>query len=143
MGYTGAVELPMSERIDTLFRVWRKQEEPEASNEAVAAAVTAAGTPLTADVLADLRAGRRTTADPDTLTAIAAHFRTAPRYLTDPDAGDVHEQLMLLERMRDAKVRSIHLRGEQTSVDRQTIIDVLNDAVDDEDPELGGDTRSL
>ncbi|WP_458683586.1 hypothetical protein [Prescottella equi] len=95
------------------------------TNETVAAAVTAAGSPLTASTLADLREGHLSGTEDSTLAAIATYFRTATRYLTDRDVADVHDQLLLLERMRDVQVRSIHLRGEQTPVDTRAIIEAL------------------
>lgn len=125
MGKTDAIELPISTRINTLFRVWHKRGEPEVTNESVAAAVTAAGTPLTVETLTDLREGRSSGIEDSTLAAIATYFRTATRYLTDRDVSDVHDQLLLLERMRDAKVRSIHLRGQQTAADSRAIIEAL------------------
>ncbi|GBF17460.1 nucleoid-associated protein EspR [Rhodococcus sp. Br-6] len=125
MGDADVIELPISARINTLFRVWHKRGEPEVTNEIVAAAVTAEGTPLTESTLSDLREGRLIGTDNATLAAIATYFRTATRYLTDRDVADVHDQLLLLERMRDVQVRSIHLRGQQTSVDPRAIIAAL------------------
>lgn len=115
----------LDERINTLFRAWRRQGEPEQTNDEVAAALTAAGTTLTGGDLEDLRAGIVSDADPAVLSAIARHFRTPAEYLTGDDILETHEQLLLLERMAQLKVRSILLRGERTAADRRALIETL------------------
>lgn len=117
--------IPLAERLSLLFRVWHRRDVDETTSAAVAAAVSAAGVPVTAAEIDELRDGTRTAESPDALAAIAEFFHTPARYLTDLDPQDLHEQLLLLEKFRDTKVNSIHLRGARTDADRRALLDVL------------------
>ena len=140
--------IPLAERLSLLFRVWHRRDADETTSEAVAAAVSGAGVPITAAQIGELRDGTRTAESADALAAIAEFFNTPARYLTELDPRDLHEQLLLLEKFRDAKVNSIHLRGARTDADRRALLEVLgseddgepNGVDDDNDNDTSQDT---
>lgn len=116
--------LPLADRVNTLFRVWRKAGEPERTNEAVVAEVSRFGGVLSVESLRRLRDGEAVHLDGSTLTALAACFHTDARYLLG-DGREIHEELLLLEQMVATNVRSIHLRGQRTDAARREVTRVL------------------
>lgn len=91
----------LSARINRLFAVMHKRDEPELSTRAAAAAITArTGVRVSAQTLAELRAGTAT-ADDETAAAITKFFGVPPRYLRPGPAVDIDRQLDLLCALRD------------------------------------------
>lgn len=92
----------LSAKIERLFEVMHRRDQPALSTEAAAAGITAR-THVTIDAgyLRQLRAG--TGPEPSTaqLTAIAVFFGVSPAYLIE-DRPDIEDQLTLLEAIRDA-----------------------------------------
>ncbi|WP_137726382.1 hypothetical protein [Prescottella subtropica] len=117
--------IPLTERLELLFRVWHKSGECGQSSAAVAAAVTAGGHQVSGDEIDALRTGAGPDADVTLLAAVATHFRVPAGYLVDDDHHDLHEQLLLLELFRDERINSIQLRGARTPEDRRALLEVF------------------
>lgn len=114
-----------AERVNTLFKTWRKKGAPEQSNAAVAAALTAAGVLVDEATISALRSDDAVGADELVLASLAAHFSVPPEYLTAADHHDVHTELVFLARMIDAGVRNIQLRGKPTAQNRLDLTHAL------------------
>lgn len=117
--------LSLSERVNTLFAVWTTPGEGPQTSTHVAAAVTDRGTELAVDALDGIRAGNITEVDERILVEIAKHFRTPPEYLTDDDPQDLHSQLLLLQELSGAGVRTVRLRSVPDPSDREALLRVL------------------
>lgn len=92
----------LSAKINRLFEVMHRRDEPVMSTEAAAAGIVER-TSVTIDAayLGRLRSGTESTPSLEELMAIARFFGVSPEYLTE-DRPDIEDQLTLLEMMRDA-----------------------------------------
>jgi hypothetical protein len=100
-------------KINRLFEVAHRQDEPPLTNSAAAELISSeSGVPLTGTDLARLRSGEKVDPTEAELRAISIFFGVPESYLaaagTDPD---LDAQLNLLRVMRDAGVRSFNVSG--------------------------------
>lgn len=122
---TSAQEIPLHERVDTLFRTWHAPGAAPESNAGVAKALRQGGTKVSERDISSLRTSPSRQVDPGVLTALAQYFHTDPAYLLSENHHAIHTQLLFLEQMIASEVRNISLRGEQTSEDRRDIAQAL------------------
>ncbi|SKE06668.1 ESX-1 secretion-associated regulator EspR [Mycobacteroides abscessus subsp. massiliense] len=94
----------------------------------VVAGIADHGAIISVPYLSHLRNGTRTNPKPEIVTALAAFFKVSPAYFYDDDyAQKVDEDLSLLVRLRDAKVREIAERSHALSAtSRQVVADMVN-----------------
>ncbi|MCW4356143.1 hypothetical protein ONR57_22820 [Hoyosella sp. YIM 151337] len=93
----------------------------------VAAALTSAGTAVTASELEAAAAGGQELSA-EILAALARHFRAQPEYLTSSDSavyGPIHAEATLIRRMKDGGVTQLYLRGAPTSATRRLLSQLL------------------
>jgi ESX-1-secreted protein regulator len=110
-------------KINRLFEVGHKRDEPPLTNSAAAELISSeSGVPLTGTDLARLRSGEKVDLTGAELRAIAKFFGVPESYLattgTDPD---LDAQLNLLRVMRDAGVRNLHVCGGSTLVGHKAL----------------------
>ncbi len=104
----------LAEKLNHLFAVVRPPgESREWTGKEVVAAVTAAGTDLSASHLSELRRGLKTNPTVRVLQGLANFFEVRVAYLLDdPNAvEDVEVELELRSAMRDAQVQDVALRA--------------------------------
>lgn len=91
----------LSRKINRLFEVMHRRNEPAMSTEAAAAGIVErTGVSIDPAYLDRLRSGAGSTPNHAELIAIAEFFGVSPGYLTE-DRPDIEDQLTLLEIMRD------------------------------------------
>lgn len=103
----------LAARLDRLFDVMRKQNEPPLSNAAAAAAITKqTGVSISPAYLWQLRSGLKDNPTVTHLRAIAEFFGVPPSYLIDgnPDPN-LDAQLTMLQAMRDSGIRDLARRA--------------------------------
>ena len=120
--------LTLASRINRLFDVFRRRQEPEQSVETVARSVSnLIDRYVSADDISKLRSEPTLAVDPDVLVGLARHFGVPVEYLTAPNqrGHDLDTQLQLLAAARDAGVKHLALRGgvEHDAVDQ--LVDVI------------------
>jgi transcriptional regulator with XRE-family HTH domain len=108
-----AADPTLAGRIDALFRVVRRPNREQYSNEEVARACReATGESFSATYLWQLRTGRRDNPTKRHLEALAQFFGVPVRYFFDDAEGaEIAKELELLGALRDAEVRSVALRA--------------------------------
>ncbi|MDN5757126.1 MAG: hypothetical protein L0H59_01135 [Tomitella sp.] len=127
--------IPLSARIDRLFRAMHTRDQPELTNACIAAKASAmSGEPITADLIEQLRSGDSTSANPDVLKAIAKCFDAPATYLTDVDCSKFDAQLQVLTALRDARLNWFAFRGTGAiSTDQlEQVAEVLDKLADEE-----------
>ena len=100
-------------KIDRLFEVMRKPNQPPLSNAAAAEAITAkTGVSISAAYLWQLRTGMKTNPTITHLRAIAEFFGVPASYLIDEGEDPrIEAQLQALRTFRDAGVRDLAARA--------------------------------
>lgn len=100
-------------KLDRLFEMRRKADEPQMSNKAAAAAIREkTGVSMSHVYLWGLRNGSNTNPTLLYLRAIADYFGVDPSYLVDPGFDEkIEAELKLVTKMRDVGVRGLALRG--------------------------------
>lgn len=134
---TDSTPLPLSGKINRLFATFHGRGEPEKTEPAVAAALTATlHRTIEPAYLAQLRAGSEDTRPEsvprDLLDALARHFGVAVEYLHDHTemARQIDQELDLLAALREASVTAVELRGEAPE-DRRVLSRIIGAAADD------------
>lgn len=117
----------LTTKINRLFATFHTKNQPEQTDEVVARSVsTILGRIVAVHTIARLRAGaepRDLDSDPpELLTAVAQHFKVPVEYLLEdgPVAAGIDRELRLLSAARDARVKSIALRGSVPDSDALT-----------------------
>ncbi|MCT7372649.1 helix-turn-helix domain-containing protein [Mycolicibacterium llatzerense] len=91
----------LSAKINRLFEVMHRRDEPAMSTEAAAAGILeSTGVTIDPAYLGRLRSGAESTPSLAELTAIAKFFGVSAEYLTE-DRPDIEDQLTTLESLRD------------------------------------------
>jgi ESX-1-secreted protein regulator len=109
----GESEPTLAVRLDELFR----RSRPGGlrwTNDQIAAEVKEINPKIRVSgaYLSALRTGARTRPSPELLAALAKFFGVSPAYFFDPDrAGQISQQLAVLDQMSQAGVRAIALRA--------------------------------
>ncbi|MCB1292350.1 MAG: helix-turn-helix transcriptional regulator [Mycobacterium sp.] len=103
----------LSGKLNRLFDVMRKPNQPQLSNAAAAEAITAkTGVPISPAYLWQLRSGLKTNPTITHLRAIAEFFGVPASYLIDAgEDANIEEQLRALQTFRDAGVRDLAARA--------------------------------
>ncbi len=103
----------IARRLNRLFEVFHKPNEPPLSNAAAAAAITEkTGVSISAAYIWQLRTGKATNPSLGHLKALAEFFGIEPSYLLDDDVDPkIESQLELLQLLRDEGVRDLALRA--------------------------------
>ncbi|SEG54365.1 hypothetical protein SAMN05216223_106118 [Actinacidiphila yanglinensis] len=119
----------LADRIDALFRVVRRPDREQYSNDEVARACRAAtGESFSATYLWQLRTGRRDNPTKRHLEALARFFQVPVTYFFDGEQGAaVAQELELLGALRDAGVRSVALRAVNLSAEG---VGTISDMID-------------
>lgn len=118
-----ATNRPLSARLNRLFDVMHKASAPAISNTAAAAAITRqSDVQISSEKLGQLRAGTKREATSQQLSAIAEFFGVPAHYLLDPEDDEtIDSELTLLEALRDAGVRGLHLCGAEPLTPQATV----------------------
>ncbi|MYR60399.1 helix-turn-helix domain-containing protein [Streptomyces sp. SID625] len=128
---TGSEAAPASlaDRIEALFRIVRRPDREQFSNEEVARACReTTGASFSATYVWQLRTGRRDNPTKRHLEALAQFFDVPVAYFFDEEQGEaIAKELELLGAMRDAGVRSVALRAVNLSPEG---VDTINDMID-------------
>ncbi|SKU56720.1 ESX-1 secretion-associated regulator EspR [Mycobacteroides abscessus subsp. massiliense] len=117
-----------SERLDHLMdTVYPAGRGPYTLAE-IAEGLAEQGVTISLPYVSHLRNGTRTNPKPEIVTALATFFKVSPAYFYDDEyARKIDEDLSLLVRLRDAKVREIAERSHALSeTSRQVIADMVN-----------------
>ena len=113
VGAKGSETGELAARLNRLFEVMRKPNEPVLSNAVAAKAIKAkTGVSISTAYIWQLRKGRKTNPSVEHLQAIAKFFGVPTSYLIDrdPDPG-IDAQLNLLQALRDSGVRDLAARA--------------------------------
>ena len=113
MGTDSENQTELSVKINRLFEVMRKPNQPPLSNAAAAEAITAkTGVAISAAYLWQLRSGMKTNPTIAHLRAIAEFFGVPASYLIDAgEDPNIEAQLRALQTFRDAGVRDLAARA--------------------------------
>jgi transcriptional regulator with XRE-family HTH domain len=103
----------LADRLNRLFEVMRRPNEPPLSNAAAAEAITKqTGLSISPAYLWQLRNGIKDNPTIAHLRAIAEYFGLPPSYLIDGDPDpNIDAQLTLLQALRDNGVRDLAMRA--------------------------------
>jgi len=102
----------LSQRLDHLFEIVRRPDGGIYSNQAVAEAITEAGTPISRIYLWQLRAGVKDNPTKRHLQALADFFDVPIAYFFDGEQGEeIRAEIELFKALRDGNVRAIALRA--------------------------------
>lgn len=121
----------LAERLDRLFRTFRRPGGGEYSNEEVAEALRERGGPtISATYLWQLRKGVRDNPTKKHLEAVAEFFGVPPAYFFDDEAGKrVDAELEMLTALRDSSVRQLALRASGLSAESLSALAEMIDRV--------------
>ncbi|WP_067538049.1 helix-turn-helix transcriptional regulator [Nocardia crassostreae] len=109
-------------RLNKLFDTARSGRRPHTTAE-VAAALTAAGYPISKPYLSQLRSGQRTDVSDQTVAALAKFFRVRPDYFfSDRYAAKIDNDLRLLTRLHGSGVRRLSARAFDLSEESQNLL---------------------
>ena len=118
----------LADRIDALFRVVRRPDREQYSNEEVAKACRAAtGESFSATYLWQLRTGRRDNPTKRHLEALARFFQVPVTYFFDGEQGAAVAKELAFAALRDAGVRSVALRAVNLSAEG---VGTISDMID-------------
>jgi len=121
-----AVQPPIAQRLDHLFRTVRGRDGREYTYEEVAAALRANGVRASHTYVWQLRTGQSDNPGIKVLHGLAEFFGVPTAYFTDRGtADDVDRQLQLIAVMRDNGVRKLALRAFGLSSDTLAAITQL------------------
>ncbi|AMY20697.1 MULTISPECIES: hypothetical protein [Nocardiaceae] len=120
--------IPLSRRLDLLFRVWRASDGTERSHDDVARAVSiATATTVSADDMASFRRGTRPI-PANVVEALAEVFPSSREYLLDETAAPrLHTQLTLIDELVSGGIRGVRLRGGDEDTDPERLTAVLRE----------------
>ena len=131
-------------RLNLLFAIATGDDLPQPSNEDVATAVQAAGSPLTTSELAAVRAGEQKSLPAETLSRVADYFHVPAAVLTDDRVVDMLAvQLPDARLLQDNTVRKIAYRAHSLSEADRAIVTGLLDRLVQEDPGMSPDGLSF
>jgi len=121
----------LAAKLNKLFEVMRKPEDPPLSNPAAAQAITEkTGVPISAAYLWQLRNGLKTNPTVQHLRAIASFFGVPSAYLIEPESSStIDAQLRLLQVLRDNGVRDLALRASGLSPESISSLAAMIDEV--------------
>lgn len=118
----------LAAKLNKLFETMHADGKKPDSNEKVVAALSQRGVRITPQYLGQIRAGKKTNVDANTLRALAEYFGVTASYLIERGPQeDIEAQLNFLRLLRDEKVRAIATRAsglsEQSLASLTAIID--------------------
>lgn len=122
------LEIPLSRRLDLLFRVWRASDGTERNYDDVAYAVSSAtATTVTADDIASFRRGTKRI-PANVVEALVEIFPSSREYLLDDTAAPrLHTQLTLIDELVSGGIRGVRLRGGEPDTDPERLTAVLRE----------------
>lgn len=116
-------EVTFSRRLNKLFETVRPPGRTSHTNAEVAAALTAAGHPISKPYLSQLRSGRRRNPSDETVAALARFFKVKPDYFfNDAYARKVDHDLELLAQLRGYGLRRLSSRAFDLSEESQSLL---------------------
>lgn len=118
----------LASKLNKLFDTMHPDGKKPDSNEKVVESLSKRGVRITPQYLGQIRAGKKTNIDVNTLRALAEHFGVTASYLIERGPQEhIEEQLDFLRLLRDEKVRAIATRAsglsEQSLTSLKAIID--------------------
>ena len=114
------------QRLDRLFDIVRRPDGGMYSNQAVAEAITADGTPISRIYIWQLRTGAKDNPTKRHIEALADFFDVPVAYFFDDDEGaQIRAELELLTALKDGDVRSLALRAHGLSPDALAAITAM------------------
>ncbi|CAN3132266.1 helix-turn-helix domain-containing protein [Mycobacterium sp. smrl_JER01] len=118
----------LAAKLNKLFATMHADGKKPDSNEKVVASLAERGVRITPQYLGQIRAGKKTNVDANTLRALAEHFGVTASYLIERGPQeDIEAQLSFLRLLRDEKIRAIATRAsglsEQSLTSLRAIID--------------------
>ncbi|MFB7598208.1 XRE family transcriptional regulator [Streptomyces sp. NPDC056160] len=139
---TGSETAPSSlaDKIEALFRIVRRPNREQFSNEEVARACReTTGASFSATYLWQLRTGRRDNPTKRHLEALAQFFDVPVAYFFDEEQGKaIAKELELLGALRDAGVRNVALRAVNLSPEGVSTISDMIDVLARREQATGG-----
>lgn len=114
--------------LSTLFATIHPPGRRPHSNAEVAAALTAAGRPISKAYLAQLRSGQRGDPSEETIAALAKFFKVKPEYFSDADyRSQIDHDLELLSQLQGYGLRRLSSRAFDLSGESQNLLERLAD----------------
>jgi hypothetical protein len=124
------VELPvLPDRIDLLFRVWRRPGGTERSSLEVATELQESGCAVTPDDIILWRSGTTTPSETE-LRALASAFpgeSNAEYLLGGTEAASIHSQLQLVLELIEGGIKDVRLRREHATIQQRELTTLLAD----------------
>ncbi|TSD95693.1 helix-turn-helix transcriptional regulator [Skermania sp. ID1734] len=113
-------------RLNKLFETVHPPGRKPHTNAEVAAALTAAGHPISKPYLSQLRSGQRTNPSDETVAALARFFKVKPDYFfNDIYATKIEHDLELLSQLEGYGLRRLSIRAFDLSEESQTLLTAL------------------
>lgn len=120
----------LAAKLNKLFDTMHADGKKPDSNEKVVEALSKRGVRLTAQYLGQIRAGKKTNIDANTLRALAEYFGVTASYLIERGPNEhIEAQLSTLRLLRDEKVRAIATRVSGLSEKSLTSVQAILDQV--------------
>jgi transcriptional regulator with XRE-family HTH domain len=118
----------LAAKLNKLFDTMHADGKKPDSNEKVVESLSKRGVRITPQYLGQIRAGKKTNIDANTLRALAEHFGVTASYLIERGPNEnIEAQLSLLRLLRDKKVRAIATRvsglSDQSLMSVEAILD--------------------
>ncbi|TSE00383.1 helix-turn-helix domain-containing protein [Skermania sp. ID1734] len=113
-------------RLNQLFETVHPPGRRPHTNAEVAAALTAAGHPISKPYLSQLRSGQRTNPSKETVHALARFFKVKPDYFFDDIyANRIERDLTLLTQLEGYWLRQLSVRAFDLSEESQNLLTAL------------------
>lgn len=109
---SGTGDPDLAAKLNQLFATMHPDGTKPDSNEKVVEALAQRGIRITAQYLGQIRAGKKTNVDANTLRGLAEYFGVTASYLVERGPNKhIEDQLRLLRLLRDEKISAIATRA--------------------------------
>lgn len=120
----GTGDPDLAAKLNQLFATMHPDGKKPDSNEKVVEALAQRGIRITAQYLGQIRAGKKTNVDANTLRALAEYFGVTASYLLERGPNpEMEEQLQLLRLLREKGIKSVAARA--SGLSRESLQSVL------------------